>query len=303
MKVLNQKRKFQTMSKSQNKIFQILLFFVLIAFMACSGRPNNVLSARKMEKLLVDIHLLEGTMNMLGYGNVGEEDRKVYFESLFQDYGITASDFDSCLVWYTSNPKKFERIYIKVNNRLDLISEDVAANLYHLHDTVHVRDMWYKTRRYIFGPDSARKQLDETLNLTYLLPNDRYELSFLHRVAPSDSSVNHHAVMYINYDNGEVDSVYTKTMNDSVLRRYTLRLKARKMLYIKSVQVKLLGVDSVKGKMHAVIDSIKLLRTFNPQMQDSIKAYLERTDSSRFEQVELELDKSLEKESLILLED
>lgn len=272
------------MRKSQNKIVQIFISIVLLGLMmSCENRPKNVLSPDKMEKLLVDIHILEGSLNSMGYAKLDDEERKAYFESIFQDYGISVSDFDSCLVWYSKNPKKFERLYIKVNNQLSKIEKDVEANLYHLHDTIQERDIWYKTKRHIFGPDSTRTQLNETLNIASLLPNDRYELSFLHRIAPSDSSINHHAVMYINYKNGEIDSIYTKTENDSTLRRITMRLKARKMESIQSLQVKFLGVDSTKGEMNAIIDSIKLLRIFNPQREDSIRAYLEKMDTTKTE--------------------
>lgn len=86
--------------------------------------------------------------------------------------------------------------------------------------------------------------------------------------------------MYVNYWNGEVDSIYTKTKNDSVLRRYMMQFKARKKLKVKSVSGRILGTDAARGKMNATVDSISLLRKYQSFMQDSIRAEVERVDTT-----------------------
>ena len=272
------------MLKKSNLLFLLIVACVLSIFVeSCdSSRSGGVLSSKKMENLLVDMHVLEGSLRATGnYYDSGEESLQ-YYATLFDKYGITQADFDSSLVWYTKHPKKFERIYQNVVARVDSLSNDIRKGKYHPVDSAALTgetNLWTLATKYVLTKDSARRQLDFKIENVELQPNDFYKLSFLHRVAPTDSSLNPHAVLYVNYTGDVVDSIYTRTLNDSVLRRYTLIFKARKSLKIKSLSGFILGNDSSIGKMSATIDSIKLIRKFNPFKQDSIRAAILKNDT------------------------
>ena len=257
----------------------LLVFCLTIFITSCDTRPSNVLSKRKMEKLLVDMHLLDAAVQTSGSVGGGEEQNKRYYDALFDKYGITKVDFDSCLAWYTKHPKKFERVYLNVQEDLKKIEADVKEYKYHPYDTIRKQDIWYANRKYLLTKDTARTKINFAVENTELMPLDRYELTFLHRIAPVDSSKNPHAVMYVNYMDGSADSIYTKTRNDSVLRRYTLKFKARKITRVKSITGQLLGYDAQKGKVNAYVDSIKLIRKYNPQIQDKLRDELNKQDS------------------------
>ncbi len=271
------------MKRNNLAIWTIAVLLLGIFVSSCEKRPEGVLSAKEMENLMVNLHVLEGTLQVNGVANSSISGSEAYYTALFEKYGITQQQFDSCLAWYTVHPKKFERIYLNVTKRIDDLSADVTARKYHPIDST-ARDaeieLWTKPIKYTFTKDSARNQLDFEIENGSLLAEDMYVLSFLHRLAPSDSSVNPHAVMYVNYWNGEVDSIYTKTKNDSVLRRYMMQFKARKKLKVKSVSGRILGTDAARGKMNVTVDSISLLRKYQSFMQDSIRAEVERVDTT-----------------------
>ncbi len=105
--------------------FISLLLCVLLS--ACSPRPNGVLSARKMEKVLYDIHRADGILYVKGYGNRTDETTAKYYEVVLQRHSVTQAQFDSSLVWYTDNPKRFDKIYPKVMARLTEEKEWLAA--------------------------------------------------------------------------------------------------------------------------------------------------------------------------------
>ena len=278
------KRPKQPMPKKNNLIFLLIVACLLSIFIAsCDNRSGGIIPSRKMENLLVDMHVLEGSMRATGNYNLSGEESRLYYAALFEKYGVTVADFDSSLVWYTKHPKKFERIYVNVMSRIDSLSSDIRNGKYHPVDSSALSgeiNLWTRATRYVLTKDSARTELSFEIENVELLPNDFYTLSFLHRVAPSDSSRNPHAVLYVNYANDVVDSIYTKTRNDSVLRRYTLIFKARKNLKINSLSGYLLGNDSSLGKMNASLDSIKLIRRYNPYKQDSIRAVILKMDSA-----------------------
>lgn len=262
-----------------------LYFTILVILFAssCNSRPKGVLSPKEMENLMVDMHLLEGSLRASGYEYTQENKQNEYYIALFEKYNISRVEFDSCLSWYTKNPKQFERIYTNVLSRIDTLRSDVEHGKFHPVDSTiqsGLTDLWNQPIKFRFTKDSTRNNLNFEIINDQLLANDLYELSFLHRSHPADSSINPHAVMYINYLNGYIDSIYTKTKNDNILRRYTLKFRARKHLKIKSISGYLLGNDTVKGKMGAYVDSIKLIRRYNPYKQDSIRSAVFKLDST-----------------------
>ncbi len=253
-----------------------ILLPLLMLFTACDRRPSGVPGSKKMGHLLVDIYKLEGTLQAHGGRYNYDEDRAIFYADLMDKYGMTAQEFDSALSWYTKHPKQFERIYLRVMDDLEQLETDVAAYKFHPDDTLRRTDVWYHSRRYFQHTDSLRDPVSFEIENTELLPGDRYELSFLHRIAPRDSSSNLHAVMYINYLDGSRDSIITYTHNDSVLRRYTLRLRAREMKPVSTLSGRLLAYDSVAGGTFAYVDSVRLYREYNPQ---TIKDIQEKLDA------------------------
>lgn len=273
------------MKAKNNYILAILVWLITSLFISsCKNRPGNVLSQKEMENLLVEVHILEGSLRAKGYYHYDQNDKmNPYYAELFNKYDITRVEFDSCLSWYTRHPKQFERIYANVITRIETLRGDIERGKFYPVDSTlqsGLADLWNSKTRYIFTKDSARNNLHFEIINDDLLSNDRYELSFLHRVAPSDSSLNHHAVLYVNYLNGLIDSIYTTTKNDSVLRKYTMKFRARHDLKIKSLSGDILGNDSSIGKMGAYVDSVKLTRQFNPYRQDSIRDVVNKLDTT-----------------------
>ncbi len=271
------------MLKKSNILFLFIVAVVLnVFFESCGNRPEGVLNSRKMEDLLVEMHVLEGTLRASGNYYGSGSDTRQYYDVLFEKYGVSLADFDSSLVWYTKHPKEFERIYVNVMGRIDTLGADVRRGKYHPVDSSARSgeiNLWNKATKYVLTKDSARTKLEFKIENIELLPNDLYKLSFLRRGAPSDSSRNPHAVLYVNYAGDVVDSIYTRTPNDSIKRRYTLTFRARKNLPIRSLSGFLLGYDSSSGKMNVTLDSIRLVRKYNPFKQDSIRTVMLRMDS------------------------
>lgn len=269
--------------KSKSGLIKIsVILFVFSIFISGCSRPKGVLNSTDMENVLVEMHMLEGTLNAAGMGYNPEEKDK-YFAALLQKNNVTQAEFDSSLVWYTKNPKRFERVYINVMARIDTIKNDVNHRKYHPIDsanTVNEINLWNKATKYVLTKDSARTTLSFEIKNNDLMIKDFYELSFIRRVAPSDSSLNPYVVMHINYLNGTVDSIYSKTINDSIARKYSLKLRVRKDLKVKSITGLLLGSKTPKGKMSAYLDSIKLIRYYNPYKQDSLRTAVNKLDST-----------------------
>lgn len=97
-----------------------IVSIVLLAGMALTGcRPRNVLSSSRLEDLLYDMHRAEAILQQAGY-NYGHEDEVMkYHYEVLAAHGVTQAQFDSTIVWYTSHPTRYDKIYPRVLARID----------------------------------------------------------------------------------------------------------------------------------------------------------------------------------------
>ncbi|MEA4937793.1 MAG: DUF4296 domain-containing protein [Paludibacter sp.] len=262
------------------KVFPYLLFVgILLHFFACSNRPDDVLSQSEMRKFLVDLHILEATLDE--HPPVNERERAYYYNALFLKHGITKAIFDSSLVYYTKNPKLFERVYTRVVKDLEDFKTDVHKGKYfpELPDSIKFNpaesEIWYLPVAFQISKDSTRRKLAFTIKNFSLMTKDVYQLRFLIRVAPGDSSRNVYAALRIHYADGNVDSLTHKVYRDSVLRRYTFRFRAARNVSIDSLSGVFYGSSHYAGKLNAKVDSISLKRVYIPALQDSLRIHLD----------------------------
>ncbi|HRZ96360.1 MAG TPA: DUF4296 domain-containing protein [Paludibacter sp.] len=266
----------------RNKITPFLISFTIVLFVmiSCNNKPDGIINQGKMARFLTDLHKLDGALQVKGLGATQDRENIYYYNSLLKKHGITKAEFDSSLVWYSKNPKKFEKIYSKVLVELQLEDSIHKQKMLAYEDSVMNAvkniDIWNKNKKYILTKDSARNNIDFKIKGTDLFAQDIYELKFLHRIAPSDSCVNQSAVFRIHYENGLTDSVFTTTHNDSILRRYNLHLVARFKQKIDSLSGSILRSSKYKGVQKAFVDSISLTREYSPVIQKEMQQEIEQ---------------------------
>lgn len=258
---------------------------ILLIFAACSNRPKGVLDQEDMVNLLTDMHKLDGALVERGLMFSNDTTKTKYYNFIFAKYNITKANFDSSLVWYTKKPQEFNNIYNKVLINLSLQEKEVKSGKYHFIDSVELAkvksELWRRRNKYELTKDSTRTKLDFEVVDPSLLYGDVYILRLLLRIAPEDSCTKQHIALRLNYQNGKVDSAFALAHHDSLLRRYTIKLPATRKLKIKSISGELLGSKAYKGKLHATVDSISLIRKFNPVHQDSLRKLVQKLEPKR----------------------
>lgn len=261
-----------------NKFLRFFIFTALCIFTltACTNKPDNVMSQDEMVNFLTDLHKLDGALAIQAFKTDSiDQSRIYYYNALLNKYGITKADFDSSLVWYVDNPKKFSNIYIKVQENLTKFESDVKNRKFHPIDSVALRhsekNIWPNRIAYHLTKDSTTTQIKFSIKNKELQWKDIYSLSFRHRMKQKESGLYPYAVMRIFYANGKVDSVFTKLHNDSILRSYHLILKARYQSTIDSITGKISGSKKMNVKLIVTVDSLKLMRKYDELAQDSIR--------------------------------
>jgi hypothetical protein len=276
------------MIKLLNKSLSRALIVVVCTFIfvACDGRPSGVLNQNDMANVLTDLHKLDGSLAAKGFLYGDPTVRNTYYIAILKKHGITQAQFDSSLVWYTKNPRKFDNVYIKVIDNLTNLGNDIKKGKYHLVDSVELAkvkyNIWNKRTKYVLTKDSVRTRLDFEIPDQGFMLADVYVLKFIQRIAPEDSCEEPIIRFRINYLNGGVHGVIKTAYHDGIKRRYTFRITSTHPYKIKSISGQLLGSSAYKGKFNATVDSISLMRVYNPGKMDSIMKILQVTDSVHY---------------------
>ena len=111
--------------KMKVRFHHILLICLCATFLAACGQkdtivpPETLLTEAQMIDILTDVQLLESDLNFRrSEGEDIQGRNNLYYEQLFEHYGITDSIFDDNLRYYTQKPAILEKITDSVYSRL-----------------------------------------------------------------------------------------------------------------------------------------------------------------------------------------
>lgn len=99
-----------------NGIFALLIF---IAFACNPSKPEvtlpaNIVSKDTMVGILVDVHILEATIDLgIMKSEIDLKQTDKYY-SIFKKHNITRKEYDKSLLFYTSHPELLNQIYDNV---------------------------------------------------------------------------------------------------------------------------------------------------------------------------------------------
>ncbi|MGZ4035759.1 MAG: DUF4296 domain-containing protein [Bacteroidia bacterium] len=108
-----------------------LLIFFTILVVSCSQNktvsiPDFVLPEDKMAEVMVDVHLLEATLNINTFsrdkitkGNMAPA------TDVLKKHGITKKQYDESFAFYSQNPQLLSEVYLKVLNDLSKLQAQV----------------------------------------------------------------------------------------------------------------------------------------------------------------------------------
>lgn len=102
-----------------------IAFLVLFLLTTCSKVPDHILSEKKMQDVMTDMHLAEAIISSDYRKYDNDSIKKVLYKSVFAKYEITQAAYDSSLVWYARNLD----IYLKVYDRAKIEIENKIKDL------------------------------------------------------------------------------------------------------------------------------------------------------------------------------
>jgi hypothetical protein len=113
--------------------FRIVMLVLLLGWMGSScekpvvEKPKDLVSKDKMIDMLTDIHISESMYQTRRY--TSQDMRKIteadLYYSVLKKYDVADSTFERSLIYYSSLPKEYERIYSRVLNKLNEMEQEI----------------------------------------------------------------------------------------------------------------------------------------------------------------------------------
>ena len=136
--------------------------YIILVFCLFGCRPKGILHSWEMRDLLIELHPTDALLQAKGLTN-NQEVKAIYYSQVLDKHGLTQSQFDSCLVWYTAHPQLFDKIYPKVVAKLQAEKDEFLA-LYP-EFAARMRDE-LQTDSTIIVPAFTRRELDSIYQVT-----------------------------------------------------------------------------------------------------------------------------------------
>ncbi len=253
------------------RVVLLTLPFVLSLLVSCEHLPQDVLDQQRMEAVLVDVHKLEAYLRAAKMGRYGNEARiEQLYEFVFQEHGITKDVFEKSVAYYSTHYEEGERIYNKVQERLESYKVEVEFGKYHnltqeeqggdtmcichTPDTTWlVEDMWEGKRMYRLPLEGSMRELVFRVNKNRLKQGERFLLRFCARLYEDDKSKNPECVMIVSQREGKRDTLSVPLVKNGEWESYELEYEVEDWSRIQYVSGKLFQHDpDSTGAKHAI---------------------------------------------------
>lgn len=206
------------MSKSSlSRKYRMMLWVLAgICFGGCH-QEKAPLDQQQFTSLLIDMHTADGILSQNRmYTAEAERRNYMYYNDIFEKYGINKAVFDSCMYFYTARPLVFSKIYEVVIDTLNkrLTEKSRILQVLQANDSVN----------YFPGPDTLIFDQENKMREFVLdsLQKGLYKFSTTLRFDTIDAGINNHIAAFFVSGDGE-DTLYVRDVRvytDTIARHY-----------------------------------------------------------------------------------
>lgn len=186
----------------------LYLFFVLLLVACKVGKPNGVLSEKKMEKILYEYHLAKA---LASTGDSVNIKTRAYMLACLRENGVTEAEFDSSMVWYCQHMDALQKIYTRVSERYqqELASLGASANEVNRYSTLSATgdtaNIWNSRSFYLFNGNGFNNRMTFEIKAdTSHKIGDQYMLNFRAEFLQKEGQRHGIATLAVQYDNDSV---------------------------------------------------------------------------------------------------
>lgn len=101
------------------RFLPVIIIFILIQ--GCnSGIPKGIIQPDKMEKVLFDVHVVDGYISTINNQDTSKIIASSYYNGIYKKYGIDSVLYNKSMDYYYSHPVVLNEIYTKVEKSFTL---------------------------------------------------------------------------------------------------------------------------------------------------------------------------------------
>jgi len=95
-------------------------FLAVVFILGCKPKaPEGIIEREKMEKILFDIHLIDGYISTIYVQDSAKKVGAAYYKGIFKKYDTDSIQYTASLKYYNSNPDQLEEMYKVISKKLD----------------------------------------------------------------------------------------------------------------------------------------------------------------------------------------
>ncbi|MGM9479532.1 DUF4296 domain-containing protein [Pedobacter sp. GSP4] len=90
------------------------------------GIPDDIIKPDKMEKILYDMHIVDGYLSSIYAVDSAKKVAAGYYKGIYKKFGTDSAQYNKSLIWYNTNPKELETMYKNIQKMLTMQKKGTA---------------------------------------------------------------------------------------------------------------------------------------------------------------------------------
>lgn len=82
------------------------------------GIPDGIIKPDKMEKILYDMHMVDGYISTIYVVDSAKKVAAAYYKGIYKKFGTDSAQYNKSLLWYNTNPAALEAMYKNIQKSL-----------------------------------------------------------------------------------------------------------------------------------------------------------------------------------------
>jgi hypothetical protein len=97
----------------------LLLGFIFAVICGCkSPVPKEIIQPDQMQKILYDMHLVDGYINSIPLQDSAKRVAAAYYKGVYKKFGIDSVSYAKSMDFYYANPELMNEMYVKLETEL-----------------------------------------------------------------------------------------------------------------------------------------------------------------------------------------
>ena len=211
----------------------LLLVEMALLLLSCdSQRPSDVLSEKKMERILYDLHIAQA----IAKNSTDSTDYKMvlYANAVYDKHGVKPADFEHSLEWYTRHSDQLFTIYKNVDQKIAELTSSSSWSVEALTyaTTGDTANIWTDRNLYLLSSNGTNRLSFYIPTDTMVSPRDKLEFLFDTQWMYSEGQKSATVMMIVRFDNDSLQFANSQLLTTGK-QRLVLRVGNRQ---VKSVE-------------------------------------------------------------------